>query len=266
MSNLVPTPRVDKNGVTVVRHVKPGTTSASKLPVIPQVNVPTIQTKQRTMRQRTEGITELRQYGDRRPRMLPSKIGKWLSGSRTDELERLDEVIDGYREMPAQELHIIKSALSPLAIVGESTEFIHEMLALRRSFCGEWASENNVSVSKADDYIMGLRESFGAPIRKPLQFHDARTLKEAEAVMRFTFELDRRFPREAFRPAEHAYIEGGISYLRHREPALVALLREYPERADDLLEFAVEHRTSDPQLLRAHVEHDGPLAVSTGYL
>jgi hypothetical protein len=43
-------------------------------------------------------------------------------------------------------------------------------------------------------------------------------------------------------------------------------LREHHDRVEELIEFAAEHRTCDPQILRAHLEHGGATSLSSGYL
>lgn len=57
MSNLIPTPRIDKNGRTVIRHMKPEDTT-QKTPVIPAVAVP-----EQTPQQRVREIIDLLQGG-----------------------------------------------------------------------------------------------------------------------------------------------------------------------------------------------------------
>jgi hypothetical protein len=201
--------------------------------------------------------------------MVTSKARKWLSGSVPEELDRLDAVLEGYDDMPARERFIVQSAMNSLSSPRETTEFIHETIALRSAFCGEWSTENSASGNDLPDFIKGLRESFGLSLEHfvSLRFRDEHELDEAVAVTRFTYEIYRRFPRESFRSAEHAYVSNtGDSYLQHKDPALVALLREHHDRVGELIEFAAEYRTCDPQILRAHLEHGGATSLSSGYL
>jgi hypothetical protein len=201
--------------------------------------------------------------------VVTSKARKWLSGSVPEELERLDAALDGYDDLPERERHVIQVAIGALGVSRGETEFAHELLALRPAFCGEWATESGASIGGLSDFVYGVRESFGLSLEHvvSLRFRDEQELREAIAVTRFTYELDRRFPRQSFRPAEQAYVRStGASYLQHKDPALVALLREHHDRVEELIEFAAEHRTCDPQILRAHLEHGGATSLSSGYL
>lgn len=263
MSNLIPTQRTDKNGRTVIRHMKPVASHASNMSRVPAPAVG----KPRTAKERLKDIEAFLHKGRRG--IIPSMARRWLADSVPEELDRLDSVLSEYDEMPEREQFVVREAMNTLSNPRANTEFIHESLALRSAFCGEWSVENQPAFSNLSDYIMGLRESFGLSLEHhvSLRFRDEQELREAISVTRFTYEMDRRFPRQAFRPAEHAYVRNtGDSYLQHKDPALVALLREHHDRVGEMIEFSAEHFTCDAQALRAHLEHDGPSAVSSGYL
>lgn len=263
MSNLIPTQRIDKNGHAVIRHMRTVASAASNMSGVPAPSV----AQKRTMKERIERVDALlRKTGKT---AIASKTRKWLAGSVPEELERLDVVMDGYDDLPVRERGIAQVALGALSASRGKSEFIHEILALRSAFSSEWSVETQASMMGLPDFIYGLREAFGLSLDHyvSLRFRDEQELREAVAVTRFAYELDRRFPRQSFRPAEHAYIDStGISYLQHKDHVLVSLLREHPDRVGDLIEFSAEHLTCDPQALRAHLEHNGPTSLSSGYL
>lgn len=263
MSNLIPTPRTDKNGNTVIRHMRPVSAPAASGAAIPPVALPKSAGK-RTAKLRMEEIAAI----FRNP-LVASKTRKLLSASTPEELDTLDTVLREYDGMTPLEQKVVKKALRPLTVGRGDTEHVHEILALRSAFCGPWAEENDPAVTGIEDYIYGVRDAFGVSLyhRYSMKFRSEQELNEAVAVTRYLFEMDRRHPRQSFRPADMTYLSGiNISYLKFKDPALVALLREYPDRVEDLIEFSGEQQTSGVHALRAYLEHEGASSLSGGYL
>jgi len=263
MSNLIPTQRTDKNGRTVIRHMRPVSSAAANASGFPAPSV----TSKQTMKERVAAIDAF--FRKHRRMVVPSKARAFLSDSTPEELERLNMVLESHDDMPEREKFIVHEAMRSLSTPRETTEFVHELLALRSAFCGEWSVRNSPSIKGLTDFVYGTRESLGASLEEfgSLRFKEEQELREAVAVTRFTYEMDRRFPRQDFRPAEHAYIRStGTGYLQHKDPALVELLREHCDRVEELIEFAAEHRTCDVQALRAYLEHEGAKSLSSGYL
>lgn len=62
MSNLIPTPRTDKNGVTVIRHMKPQTAPKSRT-TIPPVSTPVDKTRAIIIDEATRSLTGLLETG-----------------------------------------------------------------------------------------------------------------------------------------------------------------------------------------------------------
>ena len=261
-NSLVPTPRTDKNGLTVIRHMRPQSTPALRT-ALPPVTLSKDAAK-RTTKLRMEELSAIMKTP-----LIASKTRKLLSGSTSEELDRLDTVLREYHGMSPREQKVVHKALRPLTVDRKDTDHVHEILALRSAFCGPWAEETNPSVTGIEEYIYGVRDALGVSIyhRDSMKFNSEQELKEAVAVTRYLFEMDRRFPRQSFRPADQTYLSSiDIGYLKFKDPVLVTLLREYPDRVEDLIEFSGVHQTSEAHRLRAYLEHDGASSLSGGYL
>lgn len=254
--NLVPTVITDVNGrVTTVHKKMTAGTAQKKLPP------PGIK-KSPSKASRFRAIEEVLASSGRK--FIKAKADNFLTFSKPAQLEVLDEVLSSFSSADPHEKKLIAHALAPLSSKNMGTSTIHDFLALRNAFSSEWAISNSPKETPFESYLLGLRED----LYKPLDTSDPEVNKGTEAVLRFAYEVKSRAPYGGFLPvysAQSGQDRNIILYVYDR-PELATLIRENHDRVDEMIQYALDHQTCDPDGLWRFLNHDGPKPLTSGFL
>lgn len=267
--DLIPTVITDKTGKVTTVHRKTASQSPPSMSKVPVPTLGDIRPAQKvTKAALTRNITRVFETNGQLMKPLKSKIEKWIEHSTPQQLTVLNEAIgNSFHTVSDHEKRIIAEILNPLCWSRSQTGAMHELLALRQAFCSDWATENNrvMTTTDLESLMYGLR---GGDFKTPIDLSDNQRNKENVALLRFAFELKERAPYGGFLPVRQSLEGRGRLepvYVYDRED-LKELIRQYPDRVNDLIELAVSHETCHPDRLRAMLEHEGPGTLSSGAL
>lgn len=265
-SGLVAVKRVDRNGKLVTRHVKPVDASPAAGRVIPAPRAPKV--KPTTL---TRSLAISRVAGHNKPQV---GLDQYFAHVTKEELDVLDEAL-AFWEQPAttpedeREQTVITAILYSLARGSQrENRIVHEMLVLRKAFCSKWSQENKASTSNSAmrSFFYGLRSGKNLPLGEEW-------IGGLTAVIRFAYEMVNRDPEADYLPVNEAEVGIGGGYSnktqawQYRDEKIANFIYANPEKTGELIELAVKHETTDPELLRYLLENDGgPKSVSSGWL
>jgi hypothetical protein len=275
--NLTSTVIADKNGKVTTVHKKSEIRAGSPLRNVP---APTLSGSDRTKMSNASRINRIggALNSSLWKTLVKSKTQRWLSSSSPEQTEVLDATLAELDTYTQQEKFVFQSIVEPLTHRNGETGAIHELLTHRKAFASEWAIANEPRrfVNSLEPFIYGLREGRGdgaTERRIPLDCGDESLVQENVALIRFAFELKERAHDGGFLPVYRVQAEVGsdTNYVNttanvYDNKDLEALIREHADRVDDLIEFSVTQQTSDPQRLRALLEHEGHSSLTYGLL
>lgn len=276
-SNLTPTVIADKNGKVTTVHKK---IDAQKPSLVNSVPAPTLRVSGRPRVSNASRITRIGEAlnGSLWKILVKSKAQRWLMDSSPEQLAVLDATLDEMGTYTQQEKFVFQSIVEPLTHRNGETGAIHELLTHRKAFASEWAIANEPRrfANSLEPFIYGLREGRGdgdTERRIPLDCGDENLVRENIALIRFAFELKERAHDGGFLPIYRVQAEvgSGTNYVNvtanvYDNKGLEALIREYADRVDDIIEFSISQQTSDPHRLRALLEHEGHSSMTYGLL
>lgn len=273
--NLTPTVIADKNGRITTVHKKDATSAPSSMSRVPAPALGYRREPRVTMASRFRGISEIVSKGNTSERVIKAKADRFLKDSTPEQLDILDEAIASFDSKSNHERLILSTILEPLSIRTGKTGVIHEMVAHRAAFASEWSVSNNprLYINGLETFVYGIRQQ-GTSFSGKLDCTDESAVGEQTALIRFAYELKERSPFGGFQPtysvrAEVGHDNTGFAYdsvLAYENDELKNLIVEYAHRVDDLIEFSVTQETSDPQRLRALLEHEGHSSLTYGLL
>lgn len=260
MANLVPEVRVDKNGKSVVRHVR--SDSASPTGGMKSVPAPRVGNK----KQSVDGIfSEVSDLMSVLNLEAPAKkrITKIIEKTDPQDIHIVRDALTGFESASAREQEFIRRALY-LAIPDGT---LCEKLSLRSSFSGDWSRDSPPPMVNMNTCIYAVREMLNGDDEKPLELNNPEYMKKAHALTEFIFES-----RHHFAETEHPLVfqvtkgKSKRDTLRFVSSDFVGLVLDHRDRVRELLTLVQDRKTSNPDLLRELMEREGPSAVSSGYL
>lgn len=256
---LVPEKRVDKNGVLGTRWVKALVGKSNAILNAPKV----AKASAAKSSQEVNRIAMLREmFGGTREHFRSHRIRDAFEEYSPEALSVIDKVISRSPEMAPRERSVLCAMIASAETYNE--ELMLEGFRLSEAFCSPYATRRNLKLLEPLEYILGVRDDYIAP----LDLDDEKVRQEAIALVRYAYEMHFR---------NHADIEPHtiITYSPDHQmlarnysekPMLKELVREYPERVEELIDLSLKHETSDPVLLRSLFEHEGPTALNSGWL
>lgn len=266
-SHLTPTVVADKNGKITTVHKKTDgqpSSSAAKVPA-PTLYGGILATKPSTA-SRVRGITRALTGGSW-SKPIKAKAERFINFSSPEQLEVFDAAIAEFDDLSDHEQAVLASIFEPLVNRNGDSGAIHELLAHRRAFASDWAVDENpaLQLDNLDSLVYGLREN---NFKDRLDCTDESIVNENIALLRFGYELKERAFNGGFLPVYSAQVAvgAGATASVYKSEDLKTLIREHADKVDELIEFALLHKTSDAQKLRALIEHDGHSSLTYGLL
>ena len=263
---LVPTTVTDKNGKVTTVHKKSETTVASRSGV-PAPKLSAKQAAHESKASRVRRITHALESDEFDRHVVKAKVERFLASSTPEQLSVLDEAVsESFDASSPHEKRVVASILSPFSANRRSTKIIIELLTLRKAFASDWAkrTEPRQQIHDLDAFIYGLREEQS---KAPLDLTDEKTNEQNIALLRFAYELKERAPYGGFLPVaiKADNLREQVAYVYDSED-LANLIRKYPERVDEMIQFALDNETCQAHRLRALVEHEGHSSMTSGWL
>lgn len=256
---LVPEKRVDKNGVTRTRWVKTLFNKSSAIFNAPKLAKLSAD-KERDDNERITSLVVLFRGGNSYFR--DHRLRDAFENYGPESLKAIDDIIVAMPSMDARNRRVLCDMFSSAETFNE--EILIEGFLLREAFCGPYATRTNLRVLEPLEYVLGVRDDFHVP----LDLSDEKVFQETVALMRYAYEMH-------FRNLADVEPHTTITYSQEHQmlgrnysdtPLLKELVREYPERVEELIDLSIKHETSDAILLRSLIEHEGPTAVASGWL
>lgn len=189
------------------------------------------------------------------------------------EIGRVLEVLESDDQNPAAvyERQVIHAMLS------DDSEPLYQrsvfsLLVLRHAFTSEWL-RNNVDPADTQDVIRTILLAFGGAYQR-----DINDVAGETAVLRFAYELTVKFPDKDFCPTYLLTISpelmgaspgDGPTYDTRpfKDYNLNELIRNNPERVEELLALAMSHGTTDSAVLsRLLISPATPLPLNEGII
>lgn len=256
---LTPEKRVDKNGVMSTRWVKSLVDKSTAMLNAPNVAKVSLAKKAEDNKRLAELKVMFR--GVQRS-FLDHRIRMAFENYAPESIKAIDSIIAESPTMSVRERQILCEMFNSAETYNE--DILVEGFLLREAFCGPYATRSNLRVLEPLEFALGVRDDFNIP----LDLSDEKVFQETVALMRYAYEMHFR---------DHGDVEPHttITYSHEHQmlgrnysetPLLKELVREYPERVEELIDLSIKHETSDAILLRSLLEHDGPTAVATGWL
>ena len=270
--NLTATLVTDKNGRLTTVHKKrdsPASMSRANVPA------PTLGAKapRVTNASRLRGISDVFIIENKIPNK--AKVKQWLAESTPEQLDALDDALESFASATRREKYVLSMILDPLTYRTGYTEATHELIRHRQAFTSEWAISNNPvnHITLLPAFVYGARQQSITDFKTALDCTDENAVRENIALLRFAYELQERATYGGFLPIykdrvavsdaqEHPHVNAYV----YDDPKLKDLIKEYADRVDDLIEFSITQKTSDPYRLRALLEHEGHSTLVYGML
>lgn len=256
---LVPEKRVDRNGVMSTKWVRSLVYKSTAMLNAPKVAKASLAKEVEDNKRLAELKIMFR--GVQRS-FLDHRIRMAFENYSPDSIKVIDEIIAESPTMSERERRILCEMFNSAETYNE--DILLEGFLLREAFCGPYATSRNLRILEPLEFVLGVRDDFHVS----LELSDERVFQETVALMRFAYEMHFR---------DHGDVEPHtiITYSQEHQmlgrnysetPLLKELVREYPERVEELIDLSIKHETSDAILLRSLLEHDGPTAIATGWL
>lgn len=252
MSELVPERRVDKNGRSVIRHVKPSNAGKARksLPA-PSSATPT---RGQILHRLTTGIA--------------TQMGYTLE--EQDEWHAINETLEGYSDQFLTRLNAafkprtqIATAIAVMVYRDETEQFIREFAA----FGGVIPDESN-GMDLAMAYVRSLHHYPQLPQVDDYSVADEATKQACRELMLLTYRMEDEIVlfeggTDPVKTIAHDYDSFSTPVLNH--DGLVRLIIERPQDAQRIGDIAIERGTGDPRAIVEVMDH-GVSSLSGGVL
>lgn len=283
MSNLVPTPRTDRNGRTVIRHMRPEDAATPARQALPVATLPAGPLDVRQVKRELFNFLDDNTRNGYSDSSDYTVLEQWLDVSTGEQLLGLVTAIQTVRESktsddPAllREAKVIRTIMHDTLNNKAHLLHTHDMLRFRSSFsdCRFELTKSSLGIMLGV-YVGNRCDMHG----KPLPERELPTPEGFAASLRYSFEmmsacLYNGHARQAL-PVTEIFItlEGKrpnekmtYSIFPYRDDSLADLISDYPERVEDLIDFSLGNNTSDSDRLSALMEYDGHTTLSSGAL
>ena len=278
-SNLVPTPRTDRNGKTVIRHMRPEQQSATSKQ-IPGVTLTSSPVDIRKIKRDVYWVLQSNYKHGVADSSDIKNVRNWVDNSSEAQLAEIAvalEVVNSSEDSsdPAmlREARVVRSILSSTLSYNGPTGHAHGLMAARSAFCSEWSTSHEADMRTALPVYLGLNcDGHGnkLPAERLLK------PKEMTAALRYSYELitARTFPIRntpfnevmVSKPSSGFRETANFSMVQYGDPKLLTLVAENADRVTDLIDLSQNHETFDPERLAVLMGYEGPKALGTGSL
>jgi hypothetical protein len=256
---LVPEKRVDKNGVMRTRWVRSLVNKSTAI-----LNAPKLaklsEIKRLDNNERIASLKVLFREAD--TYFMDHRLRHAFENYGPEQLKSIDDIIAATPKMDARNRRVLCDMFN--SAEAYNGDILIEGFLLREAFCGPYATLSNLKLLEPLEYVLGVRDDFNVP----LDLNDEKVFQETVALMRYAYEMH-------FRNLADVEPHTTITYSQEHQmlgrnysdtPLLKELVRDYPDRVEELIDLSLKHETSDAILLRSLIEHEGPTAVASGWL
>lgn len=278
MSNLIPTPVVDKNGRLTTVHKKTVTTSPSGT-AMPAVSLPTPAVAREHLMSAMMEIFGI--SGASSSHFFSSQVGNWLDSSTPDQLAELETVIgelgpldglDGDTDDPVvkRKRTVIRGIMNETIQNRTQRVYAHDLLALRSAFCSDYARVNELPLGQGFAHFIGLISKNGSIIPPS----ERATNEELISGIRFAYELGVRLSDYSAMPTQSSAVvsiddrdESTALYSsEYKSRELLELVMRNGDRVGELIDLVEERGSCDPVMLQELLDSDVHHAVNPGWL
>lgn len=279
MTNLIPTPVVDKNGkLTTVR--KKVVTAHSSISAIPVVNPPAPDVSKAELLSAMMEVFGVSATSSS-SQFFSVQIERWLDSSTPEQLAELGVVLDALGPLDGfdddtddpvvkRERAVIRGIMNETIQNRTHQIHAHDMLAVRSALCSDYSRENKLPTKDAFPYFIGLISKNG----RVLPPYQRLTREELISATRFAYEVVNRNPSPSSIPVHSAYVEstddrGDVKTIfaaEYKSAELVELVTSNPDRVGELIELAETRKSCDPSLLKELLNSEVHKAMNPGWL
>lgn len=257
--SLVPEKRVDKNGVLSTRWVRSLVNKSTAMFNAPKL-AKLAEHKRLDNNERMASLKVL--FTGANVSFMDHRLRYAFENYGPEQLKAVDDIIAVMPSMDVRNRRVLCDMFSSAETYNQ--DILVEGFLLREAFCSPYATQRNLKLLEPLEYVLGVRDDFSVP----LDLSDEKVFQETAALMRYAYEMHFR---------DHGDVEPHttITYSQEHQmlgrnysetPLLKELVREYPERVEELIDLSIKHETSDAILLRSLLEHEGPTAIASGWL
>lgn len=281
--NLVPTPRTDRNGRTVIRHIRDDTTAATTRQLLPAAALPETPPSIRQVKRELFNFLDDNTRSGYPDSSDYTLLEQWLEVSTGDQLSELLTAIHTVRDSKnssdpvlLREAEVIRAIMHDTLNNKAHMVHTHDMLRFRSSF-----SDARFDLPKSSlKIILGVYVGNRCDMHgKPLPERELPTPEGFSASLRYSFEMmiaclyhghdKQAIPvTEIYLTAEGKGPSGRATYsiFPYRDQELAYLISENPDRVENLIDLSLANKTSEPDRLLALMDYDGHATLSSGAL
>lgn len=279
MNNLIPTPRTDKNGHTVIRHMKPVAASSTSS-VLPAVSLPVPAASKAELLSAMMEVFGV-SASSSSSQFFSVQIEGWLDSSTPEQLADLGVVIeelgpldglDGDTDDPAVKRNrvVIRGIMNETIQNRTNRIHTHDLLAMRSAFCSDYARLHQLPLGQGFSHFLGLISKDGY-ILPP---SERATNEELISGIRFAYELGVRLSDGSAMPTKSSAVESiddrgdakALYASEYKSRELLELVMRNGDRVGELIDLAETRKSCDPSLLKELLNSDTHRAMNPGWL
>lgn len=277
-NNLVPTPRTDRNGKTVIRHMRPEQQNAPQK-AFPGVSLTTGQDTLGSVKSELLWVLSTNYKHGYHDTAVVKDVVRWVNNSTDQQLAELVAALKTVTTaetsfVPAvvREANVIRSILSSTLNDQVHHRHAHGMLAARAAFCSESATLEKTDMRIALPVYLGLVCNMHG---KDLPEEEILEPQKLQAALRYAYEtINARVSYDSTKVFTEIYVQAesghrttvSYSFVQYRDKKLLKLLTENVDRVDDIISLTRSHQTFDPTRLSVLMNYDGPQPLGSGAL
>lgn len=280
-SNLVPTPRTDRNGKTVIRHMKTAKEASKTVLPVPAVTPQPVVTVRQVRRELYDFLDNNTRngYADSSDYRV---LDRWLSHSTDDQLIKLSAAInfvndntDSSDAAVLREAKVIRMGLQDTLNNSALTRHAHGFLAARSAFCSDRSVTSESPLMSALPHYLGLCcDNNGSALPE----EQLPSSEQLHATLRYAYEVTAaimhhgnkaEFPVNEIGAMAQGEREGETStyeILPYKDKSLLEMVSTHADRVEEIIALSLEAQTTDPARIAALLDHDGHSTLSSGAL